>query len=64
MKQLDTLVIIFLALWFVGWVVVFILVRKYWKHHRAKVIEDDSRIDLPGMYDDIDYSERPFINFN
>lgn len=61
MKQLDTLVLIFLALWAIGWVVIFLLVRNYCKHHRFRETEEDPRIDIPGMYEDVDYSERPFI---
>jgi hypothetical protein len=54
---------IFLGLWAIGWCVVFVLVRKYYKNHKTKV-EDDPCIDIPGMFDEVDYSERPFVNYN
>ena len=64
MKQIDILVLIFIGLWAIGWFVVFILARKYYKNHKTRVIEDDPRIDIPGMFDDVEYSERPFVNYN
>ncbi len=64
MEQLDILLLIFLGLWLVGWVVVCVLVRKYLKHHKTKSVDEGAPIDMPGMYDDVDYSERPFITYN
>lgn len=63
MKQLDILVLIFIGLWAIGWFVVFILVRKYYKNHKTKPA-DDPCIDVPGMFDDVEYLERPFVNYN
>jgi hypothetical protein len=60
MKQLDILVMIFLGLWAIGWFVVFVLVRKYYKNHRTRV-EEDPRLDIPGMFDEVCDSERPYI---
>lgn len=61
MKQLDILVLIFLALWLIGWVVVFLLVRNYCKHHRFRATEEDPHIDMPDQYEEYELSERPYI---
>jgi hypothetical protein len=63
MKQFDILLIIFLGLWAIGWVVIFLMVRDYCKNHRIRSDEDQC-IDIPGMYDDVEYAERPYITYN